>query len=134
MSKKRSAQKLSNRSPAEKVSFVIALSILSLIVGLVFYSWFTGENEPPILSVSVQTEIRQVEGQFYIPFKVTNKGGVTVESVQIIAELEEQELQEIGQQEFNFLSGGEVREGAFISPRDPNLGKLMIRVASYKLP
>ncbi len=134
MSKRNSLKNLSNRSLAERVSFVIALSILLLIVGLVFYSWLTGDSEPPILSVSLEKEVREVEGEFYIPFSVTNKGGSTVEAVQIVAELQAEELQEIGQQEFNFLSGGEVREGAFISPHNPNLGKLIVRVASYKLP
>ena len=39
-----------------------------------------------------------------------------------------------GEQQIDFLSGGEIEEGAFIFSHHPQEGKLIVRVASYKLP
>ena len=123
------------RSPAEWTSFGIALLILATIVGLVVYQWLTQKNQPPILSVSTSSEMRQVPGQFYVPFEVKNIGGETAESVQVIAELRiDGEVEESGEQQIDFLASGETEEGAFVFSRDPRQGELSMRVASYKLP
>lgn len=123
-----------NRSPAEWTTFGIALVILAAIIGLVIYKWFTQKNDPPVL-VTRQSEIREAPGQFYIPFAVTNTGGETAESVQIVAELSiNGEVEEEGEQQIDFLAGGEMEEGAFVFSQDPREGELVIRVASYKLP
>lgn len=125
----------SSRSPAEWVSFNIALCILTTIVGLVLYSWLTGEDQPPVLSVKLEGEIRQVEGQFYVPFTVSNTGGRTVESVQVVAQLRvDGEVEEAGEQQVDFLSSGETIEGAFIFSSKPSEGEIIVRAASYKLP
>lgn len=122
------------RSPAEWTTFGIALFILASVVGLVLYKWMTQENEPPVL-VTRQSEIREVPGQFYVPFSVTNTGGETAESVQILAELSVNgEVEEDGEQQIDFLAAGEIEEGAFVFSQDPRAGELVIRVASYKLP
>lgn len=123
------------RSPAEWTTFMIALFILACIVGLVFHEWLTQEHKPPVLSVTHQSEIRQAPGQFYVPFSVTNTGGETAESVQVIAELRiDGEVEESGEQQIDFLASGEKEEGAFVFSRDPRKGELTVRVASYKLP
>lgn len=119
----------------EWVTFLISLSILALIVGLVFHSWLTQADGPPILQVSDPKEIREVRGQFYVPFTVTNIGGETAESVQIIGEIQKNgQVEESGEQQIDFLSAGEKQEGAFIFSRDPRQGDLIVRVGSYKLP
>jgi len=127
---------LLTRSPAEWVSFIIALFILITLVGLVAFRGLSAESQPPILSITLkQTEIRQIERQFYVPFTVTNSGGKTAESVQVVAELTTAEgIQESGEQNINFLSSGEIEEGAFIFSYSPQAGDLKVRVASYKLP
>ncbi|MGB3207929.1 MAG: TIGR02588 family protein [Crinalium sp.] len=123
------------RSLAEWVTFASATFILILIVGLVVYNWFTQEDQPPVLSVTRNGEIRQVKGQYYVPFTVTNVGGDTAESVQIIAELRQNgQAEETGEQQIDFLSSGETAEGAFIFSTNPSEGELNVRVASYKLP
>jgi len=126
----------SHRSPAEWVSFTIALFILITIVGLVTFRGLGRDSQPPILCVTIkQVEISQVEGQFYVPFAVTNSGGKTAESVQVVAELTTASgVQESGEQTINFLSSGEIQEGAFIFSYPPQEGDLKVRVASYKLP
>ena len=66
---------------------------------------------------------------------LTNTGGDTAESVQIIAELRVNgEVVESGEQQIDFLSRGETEEGAFIFSRNPSQGQLIVRSSSYKLP
>jgi uncharacterized protein (TIGR02588 family) len=123
------------RTLAEWVTFAIACSILSILLGLVLYNWLTKKHEPPIISVTRNTPIRETKGQFYVPFTVTNTGGETAESVQIIAELRVNgEVLESGDQQIDFLSSGETQEGAFIFSRNPSQGQLIVRSSSYKLP
>ncbi|MEG4344553.1 TIGR02588 family protein [Microcoleus sp. A003_D6] len=123
------------RTFAEWVAFAIACFILFTLTGLVLYNWVTTKHEPPIISVTRNTPIRETEGQFYVPFTVTNTGGETAELVQIIAELRVNgEVLESGDQQIDFLSNGETQEGAFIFSRDPRQGELIVRSSSYKLP
>lgn len=126
-----------SRSLAEWVTFSISLSLLAGICGLVFYDWFATQHEPPVLEVIQDGEIRAAQGQFYVPFKVTNTGGSTAESVQVMAQLRingEVEQTQTGEQQIDFLSGGETDRGAFIFSKNPSEGELILRVGSYKLP
>ncbi|MBW4552176.1 MAG: TIGR02588 family protein [Aphanocapsa sp. GSE-SYN-MK-11-07L] len=108
----------------EWITFLVALCIVAVIVGLVIYEWVTESNQPPILTISRQ-EIREAEGQFYVPFTVTNKGGLTAESVQVSGELQiEGQPSQIGDQQIDFLSSGEQQEGAFIFNHNPSRGEL----------
>ncbi len=128
-------QKPSRRSLAEKVSFSISLFIVSIIVFLIAYTWITGDNNPPILSVTTGSNIRHIDRQYYVPFSVENSGGETVESVEIVAQLSfKDRAVETGRQQVDFLSRQEKRKGEFIFTRNPTQGQLIIRVASYKLP
>lgn len=123
------------RSPAEWFTFGIAATILSTVIGLVLYVWLGQQRQPPILSVTHEETIREVDGQFYVPFILKNKGGETVESVRVIAELETNNgIKEQSEQEIDFLSGEETQEGAFIFSKNPKNGKFNLRVTSYKLP
>lgn len=122
------------RSLAEKVSFSVSLSIVGIIVALVCYTWLTGDTNPPILSVTT-TEIRQVNRQYYVPFTVSNFGGETANSVEIVARLFIAPATiETGRQQIDFLSRQEERTGEFIFSRDPSQGELTIRIASYQEP
>ena len=123
------------RSPAEWTTFSIALLILAAIVGLVIYKWLTQKNQPPVLSISSSSEVREAPGQYYVPFSVKNTGGETAESVQVIAELRiNGDVEESGEQLIDFLASGEKEEGAFVFSRNPRQGELVVRVASYKRP
>ena len=128
-------QQQQKRTPAEWATFAIACSILFTLTGLVLYNWLTKKQEPPIISVTRNAPIRETQGQFYVPFTVTNTGGETAESVQIIVELRVNgEVLESGEQQIDFLSSGETQEGAFIFSRNPSQGQLIVRSSSYKLP
>ncbi|MFQ4144324.1 TIGR02588 family protein [Chlorogloeopsis sp. ULAP02] len=123
------------RSVAEWVTFSAASFILAIVVGLVGYVWLNENDQPPILSVSNKQTIREVDGKYYVPFEVTNTGGGTAESVQIMAQLKiGEKISETGDLQIDFLSSGEKEEGAFIFTQNPRQGQLIIRVTSYKLP
>lgn len=124
-----------HRSPAEWITFTIASLILLAIAGLVVGEWLAKEKQPPLLTVTPSAATREAQGNYYVSFAVTNTGGVTAESVQVIAELRMNgEVEEAGEQQIDFLSSGETEEGAFIFTRNPRDGELVLRVASYKLP
>ena len=128
-------KKANKRSLAERVSFGVSLFIVSVIFFLVCFTWITGDNNPPILSVTTSSNIRQVKEQYYLPFTVINSGGETVESVEIVAKLlSDNNDIETGRQQVDFLSRQEERSGEFIFNHNPSQGKLTVRVASYKLP
>ncbi|MBW4512740.1 MAG: TIGR02588 family protein [Scytonematopsis contorta HA4267-MV1] len=123
------------RTPAEWVTFGIASLILLGVMGLVGYSWITKPEEKAIISININNKIRQVNDKFYVPFEVENTGGETAESVQVIAELKfSDKVEETGEQQIDFLSRNEKQSGAFIFSRNPELGKLTLRVGSYKSP
>lgn len=122
------------RSSAERASFIFSLFIVSILFFLVCFAWITGDNQPPILSVAIESNIRQVKQQYYVPFTVTNSGGETVESVEIVAKLLTDNDEEMGRQQVDFLSRQEKRSGEFVFNHNPQQGKLIVRVASYKLP
>ncbi|KST66854.1 TIGR02588 family protein [Mastigocoleus testarum] len=134
--KGRDTRELQKRSFAEWLTFSVASSLLIVVISLVGFTWFQdSQQEPPILIVTREKAMRKENGHFYVPFKILNKGGKTAASVQIIAELSfNGEVEQTGQQEIDFLSRKEKKEGAFIFTKNPQEGELMIRVASYKLP
>lgn len=124
------------RSLPEKVSFGVALTILASIVGLVIYLWAGKEGDrPPELSLERPEDVREANGQYYVPFELTNTGGGTAESVRVLAELRiNGKVTESGEQEFDFLSGNESEEGAFVFSQNPSSGELVLRVTGYKVP
>ena len=127
-------KKFKRRSQAEKVSFIVSLSIVSTIAILVCYAWITGDTHPPTLIVTT-SEIRQVDRQYYVPFTVTNSGGTTANLVEVVAQLfTDIETTETGTQQIDYLSRKEERSGEFIFSRDPRQGQLTVRVASYQEP
>jgi len=124
-----------NRSFAEWLSFSIAIFLVAILIFLVLYTWAKQENTPPIMTLKIEEEVRQVGGNFYVPFTVTNTGGNTAASVRVVGKLLiEGKVEEAGEQEIKFLSGGEESSGVFIFTRNPEEGELIIRVTGYKLP
>jgi uncharacterized protein (TIGR02588 family) len=123
------------RSVAEWITFSIASSIVAGVVGLVLYSWVKVDNKPPVLAIEQSGTIRQSADSFYVPFTLTNKGGETADAVRVTAELQSGgKVEEMGEQQFDFLAGGEAEEGAFVFSRNPQNGKLILRVTGYRKP
>lgn len=124
------------RSFPERMSFAASILVLTTLICLIVYQWRFVDSKPPILSVIVDQKIRYYGNQYYVPFTVYNIGGQTAKAVQVIGELQIQaeNIQQTGEQQIDFLSGGETVSGAFIFTENPEQGQLKIRVASYKLP
>lgn len=122
------------RTLAEWTTFAVAALILLAIIGGVIYEWITTPPSPPILTVRQHEDVREENGQFYVHFEVENSGGETAEAVQVIGTLRASDEEQEGEQQIDFLSGGETAEGAFVFTHDPAEGELELRVASYKMP
>lgn len=124
------------RTPAEWLTFSMASCLLIALISAVIAAWIDPRHQkPPLIQTAQDGAVWESSGQFYVPFTVMNTGGGTAESVQIIGELEiNGEVVESGEQQIDFLSGGEAEEGAFIFSQDPQQGTLTLRAASYKLP
>lgn len=123
------------RTTAEWVTFWIASLVLSTISGLVIYSWVTDGDRPPTFTLTQPEPIRQEQNRFYVPFEITNTGGETAESVQIIAELKRNgRVEETGDLQIDFLARQEKQKGAFVFTQNPQNGNLVLRVSSYKVP
>ena len=123
-----------SQSPAEWISFLIASAILISVLGTVVYLWVRDRNsQPPELAVTSTIETRQ--GNYYVPFTVTNSGDETAAAVQIIAELRvDGVVIEWGEQTIDFLSSQEEKKGAFIFTHEPHPNELTVRTASYQEP
>lgn len=124
------------RTTAEWVTFSVASSILIAIVGLVSFTWIKQPaQKPPVLVINNNKPLRKLNGQYYVPFEVVNRGGQTAASVQVKAELRiNGKVEETGEQQIEFLSRKEKETGAFIFSQNPEKGELILRVASYKSP
>jgi uncharacterized protein (TIGR02588 family) len=123
------------RTPAEWMSLGIATLILLVIVGLIGYNWANKSTESVIVNIEIQKPIKEIDGKFYVPFKVKNKGGETAEMVQAIAELKVNgKLEDSGEQVIDFLSSGEEVEGAFVFENNPQKGELKLKIGSYQSP
>jgi uncharacterized protein (TIGR02588 family) len=123
------------RSRAEWVTFSVATGIVTAIASLIVVAWITQRDTPADLTVQRVGPVRSVNGQFYVPFEVANRGGKTAESVQVIAELKvNNTLEEAGDLQIDFLSSQETAQGEFLFTRDPSQGELLLRVAGYKQP
>jgi uncharacterized protein (TIGR02588 family) len=130
-----SQDRLTQRSAAEWVTFTVAALILLGLVGLIFFDWQTNQNRPPAFAVAVSEAVRVTDGRYYVPFAITNTGGRIARMVQVTAELDIAGVdEETGEQQIDFLSGHETKAGSFVFTHDPQVGDLVVRVASYRLP
>lgn len=123
-----------SRSQAEWTTFIGATCVLLLLVSLIVYDWVVNQNRPPVLQVEPIAAVRVESGQYYVPFVVANTGGTLARTVQVVAELHWADEEEVGEQQIDFLSGGERKQGSFIFHHDPQRGELVLRVASYRMP
>lgn len=125
----------SSPSIVQWISLSLSSLVLVTILGLASYLWMSDrQQQPPILQVE-SNEVRQTNSQFYVSFEVSNQGGKTAESVQVVAELRiNGVVVESGEQIFDFLSSQERASGTFIFTQNPAQGELSIRVASYQEP
>lgn len=125
----------SRRSLAEWITLAVTTTILLVLVGLVIFDWQISQNRAPAFQVDLVEPMRVNDGRYYVPFIVKNTGGQIARTVQVTAELHiDGEDDEAGEQQIDFLSGNERKQGSFVFSHDPQQGQLVVRVASYGLP
>lgn len=123
------------RSLAEWLTLAVSSLVLLVIVCLVLYDWQLSKNLPPAFQVEVSATGRLIEERYYVPFTLRNTGGQIARTVQVTAELTLPDgNDETGEQQFDFLSGNEQKQGGFVFDHDPQTGELVVRVASFGLP
>ncbi len=123
------------RSLAEQITLLISTLFLSLLVGLIFYDWQVNQTQPPAFEISIANNVRLTDRRYYLPFSITNTGGRIARTVQVVAELNfPGAAEEVAEQQIDFLSGHERKQGSFVFTHNPLEGDLMVRVASYRLP
>jgi uncharacterized protein (TIGR02588 family) len=124
-----------HRSLAEWLTLLVATVILTLLVGLILYDWRVNQTYPPAFEVTVADTVRVTDGQYYLPFVITNTGGRIARTVQVVADLQLADgFDESGEQQIDFLSGHESKRGSFVFTHHPQEGELVVRVASYLMP
>jgi uncharacterized protein (TIGR02588 family) len=123
------------RSLAEWITLLISTTILALLVGLILYDWQVNQTRPPAFEITIANEVRVTDRRYYLPFAITNTGGRIARTVQVVAELHFPGIaDEVAEQQIDFLSGHERKQGSFVFTHNPLEGDLMVRVASYRLP
>lgn len=123
------------RITAEQITVTVSSLIVIALLGLICFLWVTQNDEPPIITVTQTAPAFGTGGQYYVPYSVSNEGGDTADSVQILAELKiGGEAIETAEQEIDFLSGSEQADGMFIFENDPAQGELTIKSTGYRLP
>lgn len=123
-----------SRTVAEWVTLGVAIAVLTGLMGLIIYDWQVNQSRPPAFRVEVTEPARVADGHYYIPFSITNTGGRIARLVQVTAELQTDAGTETGEQQVDFLSGNERKQGSFVFTHNPQEGALRVRVASYQLP
>jgi uncharacterized protein (TIGR02588 family) len=120
------------RSPAEWVTFVVALVVIGIVVALVAVE--IPRSKAPPAPVAEPGTIEARGDRFVVPVVVENRGGRTATDVQVRATLTVDGEEHEGDQLVDFLSGGESEELEFVFEDDPTEGVLEVRVTGYGLP
>jgi uncharacterized protein (TIGR02588 family) len=123
------------RSLAEWITLLVSTTFLALLVGLIVYDWQVNQTRPPAFEITIANHVRETDRRYYLPFAITNTGGRIARTVQVVAELHfPNAVDEVAEQQIDFLSGHERKQGSFVFTHNPLEGDLMVRVASYRLP
>ncbi len=69
---------------AEWVTLGVSVTVVLVVISLVGYEYFTSSAQPPVIEARPQVgEVREVDGDYYLPVEVTNRGEQTAEDVKV---------------------------------------------------
>lgn len=122
----------SGRSPAEWVTFAVALVVIGIVVALVAVE--IPKSKTPPAPVAEPGVIEARGDRYVVPVLVHNRGQRTATDVQVQATLTVDGEEHEGDLLVDFLSGGESEELEFVFEDDPTDGELEVRVTGYGLP
>lgn len=126
----------SERTTAERVTFVISSLILATIVGLAIWAGIRTGDDSPTFEIQIHWEaIRETNTGYYVPITVSNSGGETAQDVTIMGELDVgATTPETAEVTFMFMAGGETEQAELVFASDPRLGDLVVRPSSFVVP
>lgn len=123
-----------SRTIAEWVSLGIALLLLAGVFGAVIRLWVTSSNQPLRFNVAVG-EAYYVDGQYYIPFSVTNDSRKTAAQVAVEGRLIDEDKEEtVATTTFNFIAARSKTEGVLIFNNVEDPTETKVRVTSFQQP
>lgn len=121
------------RTRPEWVAFGVSALILAVVVGLlVVRAFHTDAAAAPI--ADRPGAVQEVNGQFFVPVEIVNRGDLGAAQVQVVAELTIEGNTTSSDQTVDFLGGGETQALTFIFAENPAEGDLTISVASFAEP
>jgi uncharacterized protein (TIGR02588 family) len=111
------------------VSAVVLFVVVATLVGLAFRESAAAE---PV--ARLPGPVREVDGQFFVPVDIVNRGDEGAAEVQVLAELTIGGETTSGDQVIDFLGGGEVQQLTFAFDDDPASGEIIISVTGFAAP
>ena len=111
---------------ASRVSLAISLLVLSVVVGLVVYTYVAGGDQPSTITVEPHyDELRLANGQYYLPLTIDNVGGETAEALLVqLTHTPPSGEPHTAEFTIDFLAGGENTEAVATFNSDPREGTL----------
>ena len=124
------------RSVAEWTTLGVSVAIILLLIGLVGYLFLNEGDKPAIIEVTpMLSATRQVNGTYYVPVEVTNRGSRTVEQLRArVVLMNAQGQLETAEIEFDFLASGATDQAVVVFGDDPSGNTVTGQVVSYLVP
>lgn len=121
---------------AERITLTISIVILVGILSVAVWSNMrTGEDTPDIVIEVDMENVQEKEAGFYVPFTITNNGGVTAQDLVVSGELDVGDGQpETADVTIAFLAGGETESAEMIFSTHPEDGEFTIGPTSFLKP
>lgn len=121
---------------AERITLTISIVILVGILSVAVWSNVRTGEAPPDIVVEVDMEnVREGDAGFYVPFTITNNGGMTAQDLVVAGELDlgdgEPETADVT---VAFLAGGETEEAEMVFSAHPADGEFTISPTSFLKP
>jgi uncharacterized protein (TIGR02588 family) len=121
---------------AEWTSLGVSLAIVLTMVGLVSYLHVVGPTHPPVIEVRPRLDaVRRVDGQYYVPVEITNRGDRTAQDVRVQVSLGSQPgCGEAATLAVDTLAGGATAHATVIFTEDPVQRELTVGASSFLAP
>jgi uncharacterized protein (TIGR02588 family) len=112
----------------------IGLLIVLSAVGLLMYEAIGGDKSPPDVKLTVET-MEQLRNGYLVKVRAVNEGGEPAARVAIEVELlNDGEIVESGETQFEYLPAHSKREAGVFFTRDPRQGELRLKARGYEEP
>lgn len=130
------SESASERTTAERITFVISLVILIAIFAFAGWANVRTGDAPPLIVVEAHLDaVRETDSGFYVPITIINIGGITAQDVTVTGALDTGGDQpETAEVVIAFLAGDESESAELVFTTDPNDGEFTVGATSYLQP